>query len=92
LIDQASARVRLRTRTKDDDTRSLEEDLRRLARERDQATAAEDYDRAGTLRDQIDSRQSELEERRKGRQRAPESLPTTLPRSYHARRASPSRS
>src|SRR5207302_165812 len=42
LIDQASARVRLRMKTKDDDTRSLEEDLRRLARERDQATAAED--------------------------------------------------
>src|SRR5438094_796033 len=47
LIDQASARVRLRMKTKDDETRSLEEDLRRLARERDQATAAEDYDRAG---------------------------------------------
>src|SRR5205823_3225995 len=46
LIDQASARVRLRMKTKDDDTRSLEEDLRRLARERDQATAAEDYERA----------------------------------------------
>ncbi len=72
LIDQASARVRLRTKTKDDDTRSLEDDLRRLARERDQATAAEDYDRAGTLRDEIESRQSELEERGKGRQRAPE--------------------
>ena len=51
LIDQAGARVRLRTKTKDDDTRSLEDDLRRLARERDQATAAEDYDRAGSLRD-----------------------------------------
>ena len=47
LIDQAGARVRLRTKTKDDDTRSLEEDLKRLARERDQATSAEDYDRAG---------------------------------------------
>src|SRR5947207_14124353 len=53
LIDQASARVRLRMRTKDDDTRSLEEDLRRLARERDQATAAEDYDRAGNLKGQL---------------------------------------
>src|SRR5207247_4049595 len=72
LIDQASARVRLRTKTKDDDTRSLEEDLRRLARERDQATSAEDYDRAGSMKGQIDQRQSELEERRKGRQRAPE--------------------
>src|SRR5207253_400302 len=72
LIDQAGARVRLRTKTKDDETRSLEEDLRRLARERDQATTAEDYDRAGSLRDELDSRQSELEERRRGRQRAPE--------------------
>ena len=72
LIDQASARVRLRTKTKDDDTRSLEDDLRRLARERDQATAAEDYDRAGALRDELESRQTEFEERRRGRQRAPE--------------------
>src|SRR4029079_10932043 len=38
LIDQASARVRLRTRTKDDETRSAEEGIRRLERERDQAT------------------------------------------------------
>src|SRR6476646_5868256 len=72
LIDQASARVRLRTKTKDDDTRSLEDDLRRLARERDQATAAEDYDRAGSLRDQIDSRRGELEERQTTRQRPAE--------------------
>jgi ATP-dependent Clp protease ATP-binding subunit ClpC len=72
LMDQASARVRLRTKTKDPDTRSLEEDLRRLARERDQATTAENYDRAGELKDQIEGRQGELEERRKGRQRAPE--------------------
>src|SRR2546423_1263389 len=72
LIDQAGARVRLRTKTKDDQTRSLEEDLRRLARERDQATAAEDYDRAGNLKDEIDTRQGKLEERRGGRQRAPE--------------------
>src|SRR5437660_3760443 len=72
LIDQAGARVRLRTKTKDDETRNLEEDLRRLARERDQATTAEDYDRAGALRDEFDNRQGELEERRRGRQRAPE--------------------
>ena len=78
LIDQASARVRLRTKTKDDDTRSLEEDLRRLARERDQATAAEDYDRASELREQIESRQGELEDRRKGRQRAAEVTPEDI--------------
>jgi ATP-dependent Clp protease ATP-binding subunit ClpC len=72
LIDQAGARVRLRTKTKDNDTRSLEEDLRRLARERDQATSAEDYDRAGQIKDQIDSRRGELEERQTRRQRPAE--------------------
>jgi ATP-dependent Clp protease ATP-binding subunit ClpC len=78
LIDQAGARVRLRMKTKDDDTRSLEDDLRRLARERDQATAAEDYDRAGSLRDEIGSRQSELDGKRKSRQRAPEVTPEDI--------------
>jgi ATP-dependent Clp protease ATP-binding subunit ClpC len=72
LIDQASARVRLRTKTKDVDTRSLEEDLRRLARERDQATAAEDYDRASEIKEQLESRQSDLDGQVKERQRAPE--------------------
>jgi ATP-dependent Clp protease ATP-binding subunit ClpC len=72
LIDQAGARVRLRTKTKDEDTRSLEEDLRRLARERDQATTAEDYDRAGELTERMDSRRGELDDKRKGRARAPE--------------------
>ena len=39
---------------------------------RDQATAAEDYDRAGELKGQLESRRGELEEKRKGRSRAPE--------------------
>src|SRR3954449_4028300 len=78
LIDQASARVRLRTKTKDDDTRSLEEDLRRLARERDQATAAEDYERASEIREQTESRRQELDERRTGRQRAAEVMPEDI--------------
>src|SRR5918992_6277486 len=72
LIDQAGARVRLRTKTKDEDTRSLEDELNRLVRERDQATPAEDYDRAGELKDQIESRRHELDERRTRRQRAAE--------------------
>jgi ATP-dependent Clp protease ATP-binding subunit ClpC len=78
LIDQAGARVRLRTKTKDDDTRSLEEDLRRLARERDQATAAEDYQRASAVRDEVESRREQLEERRTGRQRAAEVTPEDI--------------
>src|SRR4051794_1554554 len=78
LIDQASARVRLRTKTKDGDTRSLEEDLRRLTRERDQATAAADYERASEVKEQVESRRHELEERRTGRQRAAEVTPEDI--------------
>jgi ATP-dependent Clp protease ATP-binding subunit ClpC len=72
LVDQAGARVRLRTKTKDEDTRSQEEAIRRLERERDQATAAENYDRAREVKEQLESSRGELEEKRRGRQRAPE--------------------
>ena len=78
LIDQAGARVRLRAKTKDDGTRSLEEDLRRLARERDQATAAEDYERASEVKEQVESRRQELDEKRTGRQRAAEVTPEDI--------------
>jgi ATP-dependent Clp protease ATP-binding subunit ClpC len=59
LIDQAGARVRLRTKRPAKDRRELEQRLDQLHREKDQAVAAEDYDRAGSLRDEI----SELTER-----------------------------
>src|SRR3989440_125781 len=72
VIGQASAGVRLRTKTKDDAARSPAEDLRRRARGRDQAPPAEDYDRAGRLKDQIDSKRSELDDRQKGGQRPAE--------------------
>ena len=53
LIDQAGARVRLRTKMPARDQRELEQRLDRLRREKDEAVAAEDYQRAGTLRDQM---------------------------------------
>jgi ATP-dependent Clp protease ATP-binding subunit ClpC len=53
LIDQAGARVRLRTKRPAKDRRELEQRLDQLRREKDQAVAAENYDRAGSLRDDI---------------------------------------
>ena len=53
LIDQAGARVRLRNKTPARDRRELEQHVERLQREKDEAVAAEDYARAGELRDQI---------------------------------------
>ena len=93
LIDQAGARVRLRSKTKPEDTRTAEEELRRLGRERDQAISAEDYERADELKTQIDERRAELEGREGGR--APAHLRLrrrTSPRSCRGAPASRSRS
>ncbi len=59
LIDQAGARVRLRTKTPTADVRSLEREADQLQRDKDQAVANEQYERAGQLRDKI----TELRER-----------------------------
>jgi ATP-dependent Clp protease ATP-binding subunit ClpC len=69
LMDQAAARVRLRSRTKPEDTRALEDEMRRLNREKDQAVANEDFERAQSLRDGITGLQGELEEAKGGRRR-----------------------
>jgi len=78
LIDQASARVRLRSKTKAPDTRALEDELRSLGRERDQAVAGEDYERANELKERIDDLRARLEDMRPERQRAPEVTPEDI--------------
>ena len=69
LMDQAAARVRLRSRTKPEDTRALEDEVRRLNREKDEAVANEDFERARNLRDEIARLEADLEEVRGGRRR-----------------------
>jgi ATP-dependent Clp protease ATP-binding subunit ClpC len=66
LIDQAGARVRRRVKTAPTDLRGLEQELERLQREKDQAVAAEQYERASELRDQVGEAQQRLEQARGG--------------------------
>src|SRR3954452_13572990 len=61
LIDQAGARVRLRVKTPSADTREDERRLEQLTRDRDQAVAAENYEKASALRDEINTIKSRLE-------------------------------
>jgi ATP-dependent Clp protease ATP-binding subunit ClpC len=72
LMDQASARVRLRSKTKPVDTRELEEELDRLKREKDQAVANEDFEAAQDLKGRIQESQDRLGAFRGARQNAPE--------------------
>src|SRR5215208_5341872 len=67
LVDQASARVRLRSKTKPQDTKALEDELKRVQREKDEAVANEDFEKAPELRDRVAALRSELEEVQQGR-------------------------
>ncbi|MEV1293546.1 ATP-dependent Clp protease ATP-binding subunit [Pseudonocardia sp. NPDC049635] len=60
LLDQAGARVRLRTRTPTLDRREIEQRIEQLVRDKDQAVAHEDYERASQLRDQITEARARL--------------------------------
>ncbi|MQA83948.1 MAG: AAA domain-containing protein [Streptosporangiales bacterium] len=72
LVDQAGARVRLRVHTPGTDVRELEDQLAQRRREKDQAVAEENYERASQLRDQI----AELERRiETSRREGPTSIP-----------------
>ncbi|MFI8237043.1 ATP-dependent Clp protease ATP-binding subunit [Streptomyces sp. NPDC085866] len=60
LMDQAAARVRLRAKTPLADTREIEDRIAALNREKDQAVADEEYERAKDLRDRIREAEGEL--------------------------------
>src|SRR5881628_3610962 len=62
LIDQAGARVRLRVKTPSADTREDERRLEQLSRDRDQAVAAENYEKASQLRDEMHEIRARLEQ------------------------------
>ena len=72
LMDQAAARVRLRSKTKPQNTKALEEELKRLRREIDQAIAKEDFGKAQDLKNRIGELREHLEGAREGRRPAAE--------------------
>ncbi|MYT37011.1 AAA domain-containing protein [Streptomyces sp. SID8356] len=69
LMDQAGARVRLRSANRSTEVVSREDRLAKLRREKDQAVAAEEFGRAKELKERIAEVEGELagiEERREG--------------------------
>ena len=72
LMDQAAARVRLRSKTKPHDTRELENEINHLRREKDQAIAAEDFERAQEFKGRIADLRGELVKVREERRPAAE--------------------
>ncbi|MEM9940448.1 MAG: ATP-dependent Clp protease ATP-binding subunit [Planctomycetota bacterium] len=54
VIDEAGARVRLRTMSRPPDLKEIDEDIERLNGEKEDAVANQDFEKAASLRDQAD--------------------------------------
>lgn len=62
VIDEAGARVRLRTMTKPPDLKEIDEDIERLNKEKEEAVANQDFEKAASLRDSADKLRKKKEE------------------------------
>ncbi len=78
LIDQAGARVRLRMTTPARERRELESQLEQRRREKDQAVAGEDYERASRLRDEIEQLEQRGGSAPSGNRTVPEVTPADI--------------
>ena len=72
LIDQAGARVQLRSRAPATDVRELERQIEHLCRDKDQAVADEQYERASQLRDEVSDLRRQMAEAEGGPGGVPE--------------------
>lgn len=61
LIDEAASRVRLKAYTSPPDLKSLEDELKKLAKEKEEAILAQDFEKAAEIRDSEREKQEKLE-------------------------------
>ena len=62
VIDEAGARVRLRTMTRPPDLKEIDDDVERLNKEKEEAVASQDFEKAAALRDQADKLKKKKEQ------------------------------
>ncbi|MFO0921950.1 MAG: ATP-dependent Clp protease ATP-binding subunit [Pirellulales bacterium] len=62
VIDEAGARVRLRTMSRPPDLKDLDEEVERLNKEKEDAVANQDFEKAASLRDQADKLRKKKEQ------------------------------
>jgi ATP-dependent Clp protease ATP-binding subunit ClpC len=62
VIDEAGARVRLRAMSRPPDLKEIDEDIERLNKEKEDAVANQDFEKAASLRDQADKLKKKKEQ------------------------------
>ena len=73
VIDEAGARVRIRTMVRPPDLLEIDEDIERLNKEKEEAVANQDFEKAAALRDQADKlRQKKEQIKREWREKSQE--------------------
>ncbi len=65
LIDEASSRVRLKTYTMPDSIKKVEEDLKTISKEKEDAIKVQDFEKAASLRDKEHTLKEKLEKENK---------------------------
>ena len=65
LIDEAASRLKMKTYTVPDNLKEIEEKLDALAKEKDEAIRAQDFEKAATLRDKEHATKDKLEKEKK---------------------------
>lgn len=65
LIDEGASRVRLRSYTTPSDLKALNDELEKIRKEKEEAVACQEFEKAAQLRDQEQKRKEELEARRR---------------------------
>src|SRR5205807_2301917 len=74
VIDEAGARLRMKTMTRPPDLKELEAEVKKLEKEKEEAVAAQDFERAASLRDKADKLKKKREQiKREWRESAQES-------------------
>jgi len=62
VIDEAGARVRLRTMTRPPDLKEIDDDIEQLNKDKEEAVANQDFEKAAALRDQADKLRKKIEQ------------------------------
>ncbi|MEO8494350.1 MAG: ATP-dependent Clp protease ATP-binding subunit, partial [Planctomycetota bacterium] len=62
VIDESGARVRLRAMTRPPDLKEIDDDVERLNKEKEEAVANQDFEKAASLRDQADKLRKKKEQ------------------------------
>ena len=63
LMDEAASKVKMKTYTKPDTLKKLDEEIEKLDKEKEEAIATQNFEKAASLRDKVKAKKQELEEK-----------------------------